>query len=137
MSNVLRAEFRKILSVRSTYVITAVALLLTAFLSFYVQGFKRYELIIPSKSAESLFLASTIMQHASTLGIFCAFIAVLLMTHEYRYNTIVYTLAASNSRSKVLAAKIISILVVVFFISLIITAISLGLTVLGHSRLWS
>jgi ABC-type transport system involved in multi-copper enzyme maturation permease subunit len=31
------------------------------------------------------------------------------MTHEYRYNTIMYSLTSSNSRSKVLFAKIVAI----------------------------
>ncbi|MEI9913458.1 MAG: hypothetical protein WDN66_00350 [Candidatus Saccharibacteria bacterium] len=37
---------------------------------------------------------------------------MLLFTHEFRHNTIAYTLSLSNSRSKVLASKIIVISVV-------------------------
>jgi ABC-type transport system involved in multi-copper enzyme maturation permease subunit len=42
----------------------------------------------------------------------------LLVTHEFRYNTIDYSLTLSNSRSKVLAAKIL----VITIIALLVTA---------------
>jgi ABC-type transport system involved in multi-copper enzyme maturation permease subunit len=129
MFSTIKAEFKKLLTVRSTYAITLVALLLTGFLSFYVQGYKT---IFSGPSVkDSLFLTGSITQHANTISIFGALIALLLLAHEYRYNTIVYTLTASNSRSKVLASKIIAVLTFVFCYALVLTAISFGLMIAG------
>jgi ABC-type transport system involved in multi-copper enzyme maturation permease subunit len=129
MTNTIKAEFKKLLTVRSTYIISLIALLLTGFLSFYVQGYKADSL--HNSLTASLFLAGSITHHANTIGIFGALIALLLFAHEYRYNTIVYTLTASNSRSKVLASKIIAVLGFVLVFSAFLTAINLGLTVAG------
>ncbi|HYH36352.1 MAG TPA: ABC transporter permease, partial [Candidatus Saccharimonadales bacterium] len=58
-------------------------------------------------------------------------IAILLMTHEYRYNTIMYTLTASNSRSKVLFAKILAISIFALLFTLTIVILSPVLIYLG------
>jgi ABC-2 type transport system permease protein len=58
-------------------------------------------------------------------------IGLLLLTHEYRYNTIVYTITASNSRNKVLASKVISIFLYVFIFSLLASIIAIGLLFAG------
>ena len=137
----LKSEFRKLLSVRSTYLISLFFLLLLAFLSFYVQGFKNAptETISALDHAKaSLFLSGTITQLASVVSVAGGLIGLLLLTHEYRYNTIVYTLSASNSRGKVIAAKIIAVLIYVFIFSTVATFIALGLmrigvAVSGHS----
>lgn len=136
MMQALKAEFRKLLTVRSTYFISFLALALLFFISFYVEGFKN----VPPAGAPhaNLFLAGSIMHIATVVSVFAALVGLLLVTHEYRYNTIVYSLTASNSRSKVLAAKIITILVYVFFLSVILTIaglllIRLGAAVSGHA----
>ncbi len=125
----LKAEFKKILTIRSTYATALIALLLSGFLSFYVQGFKTT--FTGSATKDSLFLAGTITQHANIISIFGALIALLLLAHEYRYNTIIYTLTASNSRSKVLASKIVAVFVFVFCYTVLLTIISFGLMVAG------
>ncbi len=127
----LRAEFKKLFTVRSTYLLMLLALLLTGFLSFYVEGVKNTAGMNIANARTSLFLSGTITQHANTVSIFCALIALLLMAHEYRYNTIVYTLTASNSRSKVLFAKIIAVLIFVLGLSLLLTAASFGFIFAG------
>lgn len=135
----LKAEFRKLLSVRSTYVIALIFLLLCAFFSFYVHGYK--DSIAQSRTLSgaspmdhtlaSLFVASSITQIASVLSVAGALIALLLLAHEYRYSTIIYTLTASRSRSKVLAAKIIAVLCLVLVYTVVGAAISLGLVWAG------
>lgn len=127
----LKAEFKKLLSVRSTYIISLLFLLLSCFVAFYVHGFK--DTGVPNLSGHSpvdvagakLFLASSIDQIANVVSVAGALIGLLLLAHEYRYNTIVYTLTAANSRSKVLAAKIIAILGYVLVYSLLASIISL------------
>jgi ABC-type transport system involved in multi-copper enzyme maturation permease subunit len=76
------------------------------------------------------------MDLATTIGIFVAIIAILLVGHEYRYNTIMYTLTSSNSRSKVLLSKIVAItafaLAFTAFASLLAVTLSwLGVSIKG------
>lgn len=102
MQAALRAEFRKLFTVRSTFIIAAIALALVAFLTFYIEGY-RGVMVSPD------WLASLMANISTTIAIFVAIIAILLMAHEYRYNTIMYTLTATNSRTKVLLAKICTV----------------------------
>lgn len=135
----LKSEFKKLLTVRSTYILMLGFLLLCAFFAFYVHGYKdaiSEKLILTGHSpkdqaAAALFAASAITQISNVLAVAGALIGLLLLAHEYRYNTIVYTLTASNRRSKVLGAKIIAILCLVFIYSVIGTAICLGLVWAG------
>jgi ABC-type transport system involved in multi-copper enzyme maturation permease subunit len=134
MTPTLRSEFKKLFTVRSTYVLSLIFLLLMGFLAFYVDGFKNVptETLSPLDHAKaSLFVAGTITQIANTISVAGALIALLLLAHEYRYNTIVYTLTASNSRSKVLASKIFAILAYVLVFAAVASIIGLGLVYAG------
>lgn len=133
MMATLKAELRKLLTVRSTYVLSIIFLLLGAFFTFYGHGFKDSAVLSDPRTAAgaSLFVASSITQLANVLSVSCALVALLLLSHEYRYGTIVYTLTASNSRSKVLASKIIAVLCYGLVYSVISTAILLPLVWLG------
>lgn len=113
MIPLLRAEARKLFSVRSTYIISAIALALITFLAFYTEGYRG---MFPTETWLTTLMANV----ATTITIFVAIVAILLLGHEYRYNTITYTLAAANSRTKVLLAKIITVI-----------GFSLGMTVIA------
>jgi ABC-2 type transport system permease protein len=115
MINEIKAEVRKVFTIRSTYVIFAVMLFFIIFFGFYVAGWHtdKVDLLDPHR------LYRIAQQSISFLSIFIALIAVLLLTHEFRYNTIAYSLTSSNNRSKVLAAKIL----VVTALALIATTI--------------
>lgn len=126
MIALLRAEFRKLLSVRSTYIISAIALALVAFLSFYLEGF-RGMMVPPQWFGNMLYTASTI------IPTFVALVAILLMGHEYRYNTIMYTLTSVNSRTKVLFAKMAAIVVFALTLTLIAWALAIFAFWLGVS----
>jgi len=107
----IKAEFRKLFSIRSTYILIALALIYTLFYDFYIVGIKaghNHSFISPKSS---LYLITEVTRAASIAApiLFSSIIAVLLMAHEYRYNTIMYTLTLSNSRSKTLIAKIVAI----------------------------
>ncbi len=119
MKTALRAEFRKLLTVRSTYFITLLVTIFVIFIAFYVIGWRSS----PSDLHNSLNLANDVTG-ALNVTVFGAVIAILLMTHEYRYNTIMYTLTSSNSRSKVLLAKFITISLYALFLSALIAVIS-------------
>jgi ABC-2 type transport system permease protein len=126
MMSQIKAEFRKILTVRSTYAISLFFLVLLGIASFYGQGYK-----IAQADINDLFLAGNITMVANITSVAGAIIALLLMAHEYRYNTIVYSQTAVNRRSKLLASKMIAILLFVLVFSVLAAGLSFGLTVLG------
>ena len=123
----LKAEVRKLVTIRSTYVIIGVALALEVFLGFFVSGIRAQVGALHDPQT----LASDAGLAVHTLSLFSALIAVLLLTHEFRYNTISYSLTLSNSRSKVLAAKIIVMSVFAVCFTLITGALSPTLAILG------
>jgi ABC-2 type transport system permease protein len=124
MRQALKSEFRKLFSVRSTYVMSGIALLIVIIGSFYGSGYK-------AEVYDQTFLASVAVNSATAISFFTALIAVLIMAHEYRYNTIVYALTLINSRSKVLAAKFITVLGFTVIFSAIVVGLSLVLAMLG------
>jgi ABC-2 type transport system permease protein len=130
MMQTFKAELKKLLTVRSTYILSVSFLLLTVFLAFVIHGFKDAG-TLKGVSSDRLFVSGSITQVASTLSVASAIIGLLLLAHEYRYNTIVYTLVASNSRSKVLLSKIMAVLLYIFVFSLIGTLLSLLFVRLG------
>lgn len=133
MLPVLKSEFRKLLTIRSTYLITGIVTALVLFVSFFVEGWN----LGASGLHDPLQLASDVTG-ALGVTVLGAVIAILLVTHEYRYNTIVYTLTSSNSRSKVLFTKFIAVSVYAVFITLFIGVLSpltsyLGVHAHGHT----
>lgn len=108
----LRSELRKLFTVRSTYVILLICLAITILAAFYANG---YHVVAPIRDPG--FLASQVTGAVQFLSFIIAIAGILLVTHEYRYNTIMYTLTASRSRLKVLLAKL---LVASLFITLAI-----------------
>ncbi len=127
----LKAEFRKLLSIRSSYIIAAVGLVLTGFIALVAMGLQ----------ADGDF-ASTGMQRAvldivPIMATFVGLISIMLIGHEYRYNTIYYTLTATNNRLKVLAAKLLAtglfgVLFALIAIVWTLAMVSLGLKWGGH-----
>lgn len=125
----IKAEFRKLFSVRSTYYVLALVIALVIFFSFYVVG---WHLNDKSGLLNPFDLANNdITSAVNTISIFSALIALLLFTHEYRYNTIMYTLTSSNSRSKVLLAKILVVSGFSIVFTLFVATAAPLLTLLG------
>lgn len=116
----LKSEFRKLFTVRSTYVITAFIALFIVFFAGYIQGFKADSATLQ----DSGYLAAQSAGALAFAGVFCGLISILLLSHEYRYNTIMYTLTSVNSRSKVLLSKILAM-----------TAFAVGIAII--MALWS
>src|SRR5665213_586187 len=141
MKNSLKAEFKKLLTVRTTYFISLFFLVLVGFLAFYVDGFKNSPpetLGALGQAKATLFIAGNLTQTASIISVAGGFIGLLLLAHEYRYGTIIYTLSASTSRTKVLLSKIIAVLVFTLVYSAIATTIAVvlmkaGASASGHS----
>lgn len=121
----LKSDFRKLLTIRSTYILTTLAVLLITLLAFYFEGYRGN-----TGSAASTLQPTAYREIVSTVSgmtafFFVSIIAILFMAHEYRYNTIMYTLTANARRSKVLLSKII--VMVSFGVLFGIAAVLLGL----------
>jgi ABC-2 type transport system permease protein len=125
MITTLRSEFRKLYSVRSTYWITGIVLILIILLAGYGGGYKEAKNATPFVFSESLGIITV------TFSLFVAVVGVLLMAHEYRYNTIIYTLMNSNSRTKVLISKIIAVVVYALIFTALVMGAALGSLALG------
>lgn len=128
----VRAECRKLLTVRSTYFLLALGLAIATFVSVYVFGYK----LGAADAAEPRAYLGAAVGIVSNLILFIILVGALLITHEYRYNTILYTLTAANSRLKVLLAKILvisifSVLATLLFAVVAAAGLQLGLSIRG------
>lgn len=129
MINSLKAEFKKVFTVRSTYFILAIVCVLFFFFSFYASGWR----VSKADLHNPLTLSGDVTGAVGVVAIFVGIIAILLVTHEYRYNTIMHTLTLSNSRSRVLLAKIIVISGLAIIVSGLAGYLSPVLSVWGAS----
>lgn len=126
----LKSEFRKLFTVRSTYVITAIVLVLVGLMSFYFEGYKGNTGSAASKLEPGAF--NEIISNTAGMGaLFLAIIAVLFMAHEYRYNTIMYTLTANTRRTTVLLTKMFTIAVFGVCFGIVTVLFGLGMYALG------
>jgi ABC-2 type transport system permease protein len=127
MIDAIRSELRKLLTVRSTYIILGLMLLLIIFFAFYGEGIQGGQQLARNRHM----LANESLQAISVIGLLGAIVGILLMTHEYRYNMITYSLTASRSRSRVLFAKIIVITLFAIVLSILAGILAPVLTYLG------
>lgn len=123
----IKSEFRKLLTTRTTYVICGLALLINAFFSFWVEGYRADAASVHNP----LKLASEVTSAVSAVSIFASLVAILLFANEYRYLTIMYTLTSANSRTKVLVSKIFVVTVFAVIFTLFMGAFSPLVTALG------
>lgn len=100
----IKSEFRKLLTIRSTYFISFLSIALVIFFSFYIEGLRGADSVLDGNKLQNVILSA-----AALMPVFGALIAILLVAHEYRYNTIMYTLTSINRRSKVFIAKILAL----------------------------
>jgi len=123
----LKSEFRKLFTVRSTYAIFVISLLLVALFAGFGDGFRG--------AAESFRQPDLLMNESANaitfVGLILAFVGLLLVGHEYRYSTIMYTLTNSNRRLKVLLAKFLAISAFAVVTSLVMAFFSPLCTIVG------
>ncbi|HVS79318.1 MAG TPA: ABC transporter permease [Candidatus Saccharimonadales bacterium] len=124
MTPTLKAEFRKLLTVRSTYFLGLIGLIIAGGICFYA-GFSDH----PAATATSL--ADTIDFIPTIAALFAGIVLLLQFGHEYRYGTIIYTLTASRSRSQVLLSKIVVAAFYILFYSLLMMVVCFGLVHAG------
>lgn len=128
----IKAEFRKLLTIRSTYILVALSLILIVIFAFYFEGY-RGNTGSPASTLQPTALKE-IIANGIGLGImFASIIAILFMAHEYRYNTIMYTLTANARRTQVLLSKIFTAAVFGVTYGLLMTLFALGCYLLGLS----
>ncbi|MDB5182643.1 MAG: hypothetical protein JWO47_427 [Candidatus Saccharibacteria bacterium] len=101
MKNAIKAELRKLLTVRTTYIIVIGCLLITALFAGYIEGVRAS---VPSLSNPDL-LAGESKSAVLFVGLILAFVGLMQLGHEYRYNTVMYSLTSSNKRLKPFFAK--------------------------------
>ena len=123
----IRSELRKLLTVRSLYVLILISVLFVALFAGYAEGYKAapLSLLDPGK------LSTETTNAIGGMAVFGALAVVLLVTNEYRYNTILYTLTSSRSRLKVLFAKIVVATGFALLFTLFIGALSPVLNIVG------
>ncbi|HSH55622.1 MAG TPA: hypothetical protein VK983_02230 [Candidatus Limnocylindrales bacterium] len=126
MIHLLRSEIRKLLTIRSTYGLILACLAITVFFAFYIMG---YRTTAPVTDPGALVRQMT--DAIQFLVLFFAIIGVLLMTHEYRFGTIMYTLTSSPRRWQVLVAKIVTVTVLVLLLTAVFAALAPLLTYAG------
>lgn len=99
----LKSEFRKLLSVRSTYILTSLVVVAVGLIAYFLLGREQEAMAASNPS----FMYDVMYTSIAFFATFATIVAILHMTHEYRYSTIGYTLTASRSRVRVIMAKAI------------------------------
>lgn len=160
----LKSEFRKLLTVRSTYILIGIAFALLALFAYTGTSAQTYEEAVCKQTGEVLYsqnqtdprladaspeqvcggtvvytqqkssdlpkekLLYNLQETLPIMTTFVSIVLILFVAHEFRYNTINYTLTISNSRSKVLLAKLIVGSIVIVVTTLVAIAIATAMT---------
>lgn len=164
----LKSELRKLLTVRSTYILVAIALGLTVLFNYLSTSSTTYEEAVCETTGEVLYsnnyngpvqsspdgamaeeemcagevivstkvdkelsenkLIANIQEGASIASLFIAITVVLMMAHEFRYNTISYSLTSSNSRTKFFLSKLTIAISFILVVSLLAAGITVATT---------
>lgn len=128
MRSALKAEFTKLLTVRSTYILTLIVLVIMAAIPFYVGIHDT-----PLKLHDPTLMQSAIFGALRFAGLITAIISILLLAHEYRYNTINFSFTLNRSRTSVLASKAVVMTVYSVIIGLVTVGIVVAFLHLGAS----
>ncbi|MBA2279521.1 ABC transporter permease [Candidatus Saccharibacteria bacterium] len=132
MRNSLKSEFLKLATVRSTYVLALIAAIITTFFALYVEGYKGEGEMATSALSKDAF-TELIPNVGNITASFAAVVLILFFVHEYRYNTIMHTLTATNSRTKALAAKLLAAAAYSAVFALLMIGVGLLMYLLGVS----
>lgn len=125
----LRAELRKIWTVRSTYMNFVFMFgLVVALVGFWIYGYKDAGHAVQEAGALRDYAYGAI----SVVGIFVAFLAILSVCHEYRYNTILYSLTNVNRRTKLLVNKWLASVLSALLLAAITLALGVAAVFIGQ-----
>ncbi len=98
-------------------------------MAFFAYGYKANS----GQLSDPLLLYGGSLLTLNFVTTFSAIVAILLVTHEYRYNTILYTLTVTNNRLKVLLAKVAVITAYVVAVTVLAIIVTIGFAILGTS----
>lgn len=126
MSDALRYEWTRLTTLRSTYWMLGLAVLSSAAVAFLFGFFV---------DEGALVFQASVLTGGSTLiglplvGVFVAIVGIFTTGHEYRHSLIQPTLIAMPRRGAVLGAKILVALVTAVVVTLVSTAVNIGIGV--------
>lgn len=126
----IKSEFLKLFTVRSTYILTLLALVFIALLNLYFEGY-RGNSGSPAANLESTAVREIVANASGMVAVFIAIISILLMAHEYRYNTIMFTLTANTHRTRVLLSKSLAIVTFGVVFGVLAMAFAVGCYFIG------
>jgi ABC-type transport system involved in multi-copper enzyme maturation permease subunit len=129
MMAALKSELRKIYTVRSTYAVLLFSFVLMMIFAFWIEGVKAGSNGAPTTDSHKL--ATLLLDAITNLAFWGGIVGMLSATHEYRYNTIMYTLTSSRSRSQTLIAKIVSVSIFAVLFAVFVTIFAGALMYLG------
>lgn len=121
MTAQIKAEFKKLFTVRSTYILTLIVWLVILGIAFFI-GFHDS----PNDLANPQLMQDSIFGSLRFAGLIAAIISILLLAHEYRYNTINFSLTLNPKRSGVLAAKFVVLTGYSIVLSMVAVAVVIG-----------
>jgi ABC-type transport system involved in multi-copper enzyme maturation permease subunit len=130
----IKSEIRKLFSVRSTYITMALALGFVLLFAFYLEGWQG-NTGSPASELAPTALQELVANGAGIGALFVSIIAILFVAHEYRYNTIIYTLTLNTRRSKVFLAKLLTLGAFAAIFGLVVVGVGVGGYLIGlHLR---
>jgi ABC-2 type transport system permease protein len=134
MLDTIKSDLRKLLTVRSTYFLIIVGTLLASFIAFYVEAWwGKTGDAAGRMSLTPEALHTVVTSGAGAIATFACLVAILQVGHEYRYNTIMYTLTASSSRLKVFLSKMLTLTGYALAASSLALIVVVGMYFLGLS----
>ncbi|RIQ31176.1 ABC transporter permease [Jiangella rhizosphaerae] len=129
MSSALRFEWVRLRTLRSTYWLLGIGLLVTAGVAFIIAYATRNDPLDADIAAQVLTGGA---EFATFIPVFMAIIGIFSTGHEYRHGTIQPTLTAIPQRSRLLLAKII----MVSLCSVVVVALSLAINLVIGLIFW-
>lgn len=126
MTDALKFESVRIRTLRSTYWLVGLSILLTAGVALIIT--------LATDTVDDVMTLSVLTgggEFATFLPIFMAIIGIFAVGHEYRHGTIQPTLLAIPQRSRLLTAKLLVVLVTGLVVALISMAINYGIGLLA------
>lgn len=125
MIDLVRAEWIKIRTVRSTLVMLLIVVLLSVVPAVLIALLVGKDDLVTTDPRDRVQLALVGVQFSQTL---VAVIAALVMAGEFRFGTIRTTFVAEPRRIRVLLAKLLTVLALAAVVSAVMVGISAGLT---------
>ena len=127
MQNILKAEIRKLLTVRSAYIFLLLVVLMVGLDS--VLSTRNMALdtgVLPPEM-----LSGMVYSAVTVVGTLVAVYVALMMSHEYRYNLIYHTLTVARSRAHSLLAKLTTSVVAGSVFTLVAIIVAVGGAYMG------